>query len=236
MTFQLPRSGLFTSGVGEYENTDAGRNNHNALRHGVIVEADYEKRLVKVRVGHKDDPTGFMTSGWLPFMAGRAFEDGSRTWDPPQVGEAVTLLCLSGELNDAVMLPGASYGEKGVPPVPKEERRPTLHRRRFKDKDGEETDIEYDRQDGRLRAAWKNGTVIEYDKKEERLYFEVKGDIHIHATGEIKVYADGNMTLNAPRIDLNPTSDSGWQGEKHHEDSDLVKKVDSVPDEYKWPA
>lgn len=234
MTFQLPRSGLFTSGVGEYENTDAGRNNHNAIRHGVILDADYEKRLVKVRVGHKDDPTGSMVTGWLPFMAGRAFENGSRTWDVPEKGEAVTLLCPSGELNDAVLLPGACYGEEGVPPVPKDQRRPTLHRRRFKDKDGEEADIEYDRETGRLRAAWEHGTVIEYDKKAERLYLEVKGDIHIHATGEIKILADKNMTLNAERIDLNPTSISGWAGEEVYDE--LIEKVDSVPDEYKWPA
>jgi phage baseplate assembly protein gpV len=232
VTFQVPRSGLFTGGVGEYENTDAGRNTHNVLRHGVVEEVDYPKRIFKARVGNPDDPTGSMLSGWIPFMAGRAFEDGSRTWDPPQVGEAVSLLCMSGELSDAVMLPGASYGLEGVPPVPMDERRPTLHRRRFKDGDGEETDIEYDREPGRLRAAWKNGTVIEYDKKAERLYLEVKGDIHIHATGEIKIIADGNMTLDAERIDLNPPSISGWAGEEIYDN--LVKEVPSGK-EYDWP-
>lgn len=208
MTFQVPRSGLFTGGVGEYENTDAGRNTHNVLRHGVVEEADYEKRMIKVRVGHPDDPTGSMLSGWIPFQTGRALESSSSTWDAPEVGEAVALLCMSGELSDAVMLPGASYGEGGKPPVEGEEMRPTLHRRKF----GDNTVIEYDRENGRLKAVWENGTVLEYNREEETMTFDVVGDIKIHASGKIEiladetidVIADGNMKLEGARIDLNP--------------------------------
>ncbi len=43
---------------------------------------------------------------------------------------------------------------------------------------------------------FKDGTRIEYDRAEHKLHINVKGDILIEA--------DGNMTLKASRIDLNP--------------------------------
>lgn len=43
---------------------------------------------------------------------------------------------------------------------------------------------------------FKDGTKIEYDRQSHKLHIAVKGDILIEA--------DGNMTLKASRIDLNP--------------------------------
>lgn len=43
---------------------------------------------------------------------------------------------------------------------------------------------------------FEDGTEVEYDRKQHKLRITVKGDILIEA--------DGNMTLKASRIDLNP--------------------------------
>ena len=43
---------------------------------------------------------------------------------------------------------------------------------------------------------FEDGTEIEYNRKEHKLRISVKGDVWIEA--------DGNMTLKATRIDLNP--------------------------------
>lgn len=44
--------------------------------------------------------------------------------------------------------------------------------------------------------VFEDGTTIEYDKKNHKLF--------IHCTGDIEIVSDGNMTLRAQRIDLNP--------------------------------
>ncbi len=198
MSFSVPRSDS-SGGVGDFENSDAARNIHSLVRYGVVEQADYLKRVLRVRIGRKEDPGGSILTGWIPFMADRALNLGSATWDPPEVGENVTLLCPSGEINEAIVLNGARYGTLGIPPVAIP--RGTVHRRQFVDG----TFLEYDRLHSRLRAFFLiTGTTLEYDQLNQKLFLDVKGDIEIKATGNIKITAEGDMELKANRIDLNP--------------------------------
>ena len=57
----------------------------------------------------------------------------------------------------------------------------------------------------RLRAFFLiTGTTLEYDQLNQKLLLDVKGDIEIKATGNIKITAEGDMELKANRINLNP--------------------------------
>ena len=47
MSFSVPRSAS-SGGVGDFENSDAARNIHSLVRYGVVEEADYLKRVLRV--------------------------------------------------------------------------------------------------------------------------------------------------------------------------------------------
>ena len=59
---------------------------------------------------------------------------------------------------------------------------------------------EEDRPPANSRDKWvkrfKDGTVLEYDRKERKLY--------IRSVGDIEIVSDTHITIKAPRIDLNP--------------------------------
>ena len=48
----------------------------------------------------------------------------------------------------------------------------------------------------KMHIRFKDGTVIEYDRVTHKLY--------IHSVGDIEIVSDTHITLQAPRIDLNP--------------------------------
>nr|WP_246771073.1 phage baseplate assembly protein V [Aestuariivirga sp. YIM B02566] len=75
---------------------DAERRIANVARPGKVEEADYEKGLVKVKVGD-------LQSAWVPW---RTRAGSQRLWDPPAVGEQVMLFSPSGE-------PGQGWADWG---------------------------------------------------------------------------------------------------------------------------
>lgn len=98
-----------------------------------------------------------------------------RVWDPPEVNEVVMVLAPSGELSAGVAIPGLfSDGNANGD-------RAGLNRRTYQD-----------------------GTVVEYDRQNHRMFLDVKGDISIKATGNVEIEAEGNVTIIGARIDLNP--------------------------------
>jgi phage baseplate assembly protein V len=100
------RSNQGTSGVGMPELTDSGRRIHNAIRYGVVAEADYEAGEIRV-----DLQDGELRTDWLPWITLRAGAD--LFWWAPEVGEVVILLAPSGELANGVAIPAAfSNGRK----------------------------------------------------------------------------------------------------------------------------
>lgn len=98
-----------------------------------------------------------------------------RVWDPPEVGEVVMLLAPSGDLANGVAIPGLfSNGNANGD-------RAGLQRRTFDD-----------------------GTVVEYDRQSHKLFWDVKGDVRIKASGKIEIEATGDLKLVGARVDLNP--------------------------------
>lgn len=73
----------------------------NVARVGTI-EAVRTKKPARCRVR-----CGDMVTNWLPWVAGRAGGQAGSIWWPPVKGEQVLLLAPGGELNNAMVLPGA---------------------------------------------------------------------------------------------------------------------------------
>lgn len=67
------------------------------MRDGVVTEVDHAAALCRVRSGEMQ--TDFIP--WMTTAAGKV-----RVWLPPSVGEQVQLLCIDGDLANAVALPG----------------------------------------------------------------------------------------------------------------------------------
>ncbi|HGM6414782.1 TPA: phage baseplate assembly protein V [Stenotrophomonas maltophilia] len=69
----------------------------NLMREGVVTEVDHAAALCRVRSGELE--TAFIP--WLTPAAGKV-----RVWLPPSRGEQVQLLCIDGDLANAVAVPG----------------------------------------------------------------------------------------------------------------------------------
>ena len=101
----------------------------------------------------------------------------------PDIGESVLCLFLPTGIESGFIL-GSYYNKKDRPPVTDQNKR---------------------------TVKFKDGTVLEYDRKTHKLTADVKGDIDIKATGNINVNANGAITINsstsisltAPSINLN---------------------------------
>lgn len=69
----------------------------NLMRDGVVTEVDHAAARCRVRSGEMQ--TDFIP--WLTLAAGKV-----SMWRPPSVGEQVQLLCVDGDLANAVAVPG----------------------------------------------------------------------------------------------------------------------------------
>lgn len=76
---------------------ELSRRLENLIRIGTIYSIDYA--AVRVRV-----QTGNLVTQWLPWLEHRAGQ--TTTWDPPTVGEQVTILSPSGEPAGGIVLRG----------------------------------------------------------------------------------------------------------------------------------
>lgn len=77
---------------------EAERLIENMIRYGVIVGADYERAIVRVRVSPD------LLTDWLPWATARA--NGSEAdWDAPEIGEAVCVIAPGGRSENAFVLP-----------------------------------------------------------------------------------------------------------------------------------
>lgn len=84
--------------VGELE-----RKINNLIRIATIIEADYDRALVRVKDGD-------LETGFLPWLTQRANGDES-VWDAPEIGERVIMFSPGGETGAAVVLPALYCAE-----------------------------------------------------------------------------------------------------------------------------
>lgn len=137
---------------------------------GRIYDVRYDPPRARVRYG--DDAV----SNWLPWMTARAQND--RTWQAPEVGEQVLVICPSGDRTQGVIL-GAVY--RMDQPAPGD--RASVHR------------IVYD-----------DGTVDEYDREAHHRLIELRGpngSMTIRSGTTEVVIKPGHVAIRADRIDFN---------------------------------
>ena len=117
----------------------------------------------------------------LPIMV-KQTKDNKDYW-VPDIDEPVICIFLPTGIESGFIL-GAYYNKKDKPPVMDQNKR---------------------------TVKFKDGTIIEYDRKQHKLTADVKGDIDIKATGKIDINASGavnihsdtSINITAPKIDLN---------------------------------
>ena len=100
----------------------------------------------------------------LPIMV-KQTKDNKDYW-VPDIDEPVICIFLPTGIESGFIL-GAYYNQKDKPPVMDQNKR---------------------------TVKFKDGTIIEYDRKQHKLTADVKGDINIKATGKIDVFAEGSIT------------------------------------------
>ena len=201
-------SGL-TGGVGAREMTDAERRLADIIKTGKVIETKYgEKKSprVKVIIGDPDDDEGHVKTGWLPLLGLRA-GNGDSEWNPPEVGEVVTIMSESGEFQNGFVLPGSIYNEDNPAPGDKV----GLWRKRFKDG----TVIEYDRDEKKLNITGSDDTTITTKVKDATVTtkkdsVEVKvsdathtvkaSNVETRVGGSYISVTDGKIVLNAEII------------------------------------
>jgi phage baseplate assembly protein V len=71
---------------------DIARRLTQIVRYGVVDEVDYENAKVKVKIEEN-------VTGWRPWVT------QSNVWNPPKIGEQVTVLSPNGEFEQSVVLP-----------------------------------------------------------------------------------------------------------------------------------
>lgn len=78
---------------------------NNIVRFGTVAEVDYKKARVRVK-------TGKITTTWIPWatIAGRV-----KIWNPPVVGEQVSIIAQGGDLSVAVAIPSIYQNKFNAP-------------------------------------------------------------------------------------------------------------------------
>ena len=117
----------------------------------------------------------------LPIMV-KQTKDNKDYW-VPDIDEPVICIFLPTGIESGFIL-GAYYNQKDKPPVTDQNKR---------------------------TVKFKDGTIIEYDRKQHKLTADVKGDIDIKATGKVDMIVNGDISLQssasiiltANRIDIN---------------------------------
>ncbi|WP_416139075.1 phage baseplate assembly protein V [Halomonas sp. HK25] len=144
---------------------------HNLVRLGTIAEVDHTAARVRVA-------TGEITTGWLPWVEGRA--GTIRTWNPPTLGEQVVVFAPGGDMVAGVVLTGLY---RTAHPAP-----------------SDSADV--------WHAVMPDGAVLEYDHAASHLQATLPGSATLDAQGDITVTtpaalnatAGGGATLNADTV------------------------------------
>lgn len=169
-------------GFGE---ADRDRRIANLLRVGKVAELDEANARVRIQAGE------FLTT-WVPWVTLRAGED--RMWWAPEVGEQVVLMSPSGDMSQAVVLPGIYQDSYAAPANLK----------------------------SKHRVQYKDGAFTEYDRdaKKYELNVPAAGSIKLVVGGstieilnnEIKITTNA-LTVTAPNTTFSGNVDAAGEVE-----------------------
>lgn len=131
---------------------------------GKVAETDYDKARVKVTIGE-------WTTTWLPWVTARA--SNNVNWHAPEVDEQVLVLSPSGDMAQGVVIGAVYQGEQQQQLMNdiEVENRPHVHRTKYQD-----------------------GTVIEYDRQNNILKADVRGDVQLLVERNLDATVQGNAT------------------------------------------
>jgi len=141
---------------------------NNLLRIGIVLEADYAKARLKVKMGE-------LETAWLPWLTQRA--GGDRSWWAPEVGEQVMVLSPGGDSSQGVIL-GALYQESSAKPGDALDE--NIHRVEYQNG----TFIEHDRKKNELNINVQGEMKI-----------NVSGNVEVVAEGDVNIDAGGNVAI-----------------------------------------
>ena len=162
-------------GISEMALPDLERRVANMVRIGTIMSVDLAARRVRIKSGE-------IETAWLRWPAGRA-SAGKRRWDAPEVGEQVVMIAPTGDMRQAVVLPGMYQDAYDAPT----------------------SDANKD------HATYGDGTVIEYDRGSHTLLVDLgptkitadRTKLVLECNGsKIELDASG-IKLTGVRLDLN---------------------------------
>lgn len=172
---------------------DMERRLANSIRLGAIMAVDLAKRRVRVKSGE-------IETTWLAWPAGRA-GTGKRRWDPPEVGEQVVMLSPSGDMRQAVVLPGVYQDAHDAPSSSGDKDHVTY---------GDGTVIEYDRGSHTLVADLGASKILADRNKIELTIGSTK--LTLTASGatldaqEVTVNAAASATVTSPQVTVNAST------------------------------
>lgn len=164
---------------------DIERRLHNLIRPGTVLEADYQKARVRVKMGSN-------TSAWLPWVTQRA--GGDRIWHPPEIGEQVLVIAPSGELAAGFVLSGGIYKQDH----PANGDRATISRTTYADG----AVVEYDRENHAYLMNVPQGGTITVKTGTASLEVNQQGITHragttrVNITGSAVAVMCGNTSLH----------------------------------------
>lgn len=141
------------------------RRMQNLLRLGTIAEIDNAQHLVRVK-------TGDILTQWLEYPAD--IGNNYHRWRPVRIGQQVLIACISGEINNALIV-SMLYDNANPPP---------------------NTSASQD------VIAFDDGTTLTYDSAESRLTAACVGDVDVTSGGKINATAATSITLDAPQTTI----------------------------------
>lgn len=166
-----------SEGIGELALPDLERRVANMVRVGTVMEVDLPGKRVRIR-------SGDIETAWVRWPAGRA-GTGKRRWDPPEVGEQVAMVSPSGDMRQAIVLPGMYQDAHDAPSASGDKDHVTY---------GDGTVIEYDRGSHTLLADLGDAKILANRSKIELTI----GSTKLTLTGSGSTLETPQLTVDAP--------------------------------------
>jgi phage baseplate assembly protein V len=148
---------------------------NNIVRFGTVAEVDCKKARVKVKIGK-------ITTTWIPWLTTAG---AIKLWNPPVVGEQVSVISQGGDLSLAVAIPSIFQSKFNAPSDDEKVVKIEL---------SENTSIEFDRENEEFKATVNELEITANSKK-----FKVSiGESILEITPEkIKIHA---AIIDAPSL------------------------------------